>query len=283
MSNGNVVLKPPSITGARKIESPVVTRVTMLIYGLSGSGKSYMLRSVKEDQRLLPAIAMICDEGHASIVDLVDATLFQMYSTPQLDDINDILDVLSSQPTFYRTIIIDNITVAHYNALLGSAKERVASRNRGDPAILEQSDYGNARNKLLATVGNLMYHPKFANINIVMTAQAGSTVEDGTGVRTFDIGSPGKIATELPGYFDVVGYLYNEAPSPSQVRQAKAANQPIPQPVRYLQTNQTSTILTARNRGGLLPDTIPNPTIGSIIAAYKRGKQPTKTTTAVAV
>lgn len=269
-------LKPPVLNGLRKITSPNVPRVTMLIYGLSGSGKSYMIRSIKDDPRLLPAIILVCDEGYATIVDLVDEENFHIYTAPQLDNLLENMQILASSTPYYRTICIDNITVAHYNALLASARERHATRGRGDPAVLEQSDYGNARNKLLSTVGTVMYEPKFANVNIIVTAQASATVEENTGVRTFDIGSPGKVATELPGFFDVVGYLYNESPSAAQIRAAKAANEPPPQPKRLLQVEQTSSILVARNRGGFLPGTIVDPSIGPIIAAYKKPKPQNK-------
>lgn len=264
------VLKPPKLTGGRQVRPAALDRVTALIYGLSGSGKTFLLRGLVESSLLYPALILSCDEGHASLVDLVDDEKMLLFSTPRVEDIEKLVDSLLTQTPYFRTIAIDNISILHLNALYKAAEDRVARSGRGTSVVFEQADYGIARTSILTMISGLLYQPALANVNIIVTAQAASIVDDATGVRTVDINHPGKVAVELPGYFDIVGYLYNESPSATEIRAAKANNQPPPESRRILQMSQTSTVLVGRNRGNKLGESVTNPNLGKLLPFYRK-------------
>lgn len=264
---GKVNLPLPTVKAA------VPTRFSAFIYGYSGSGKSYMLRSLVEDPALNPALVLVCDSGHATYQDLIDEDKFFVAETPNIDDVITMTDWLLKQKNVFRTVVIDNATELHRSALMAAARNRVATTGRGTISTLEQSDYGVARLQILNIMSTLAM--RLPNVNIVVTALAADYNDEMMGLQQIVPNLGGKLAAEVPGFFDIVGYLWTKTPTANERREAEKAGKKLT-PVRMLTTNQTNTVIQARNRGGKLGTEVVDPTFPRIYSLFTGRKAAAK-------
>lgn len=258
---GKINLPLPTV----KAVTPV--RFTALVYGFSGSGKSYMVRSLMEHPNLNPALVMVCDAGHATYQDLIDDEKFFVAETPNVPDVVTMVDWLLKQKNTFKTVVIDNLTELHRSALLAAAKERVNKSGRGTDYVLEQADYGVARLQILNILSSITM--RLPQTNIIVTAAASEREDEMLGLAQISPNMSGKLSSEVPGFFDVVGYLWTKTPTAAERREADRAGKKLT-PVRVLTTNQTSTITQARNRSGKLGLEMVDPTYPKIYEAFTR-------------
>lgn len=255
------------------LEPKVVGRITAFIYGAPGSGKTFLLRSVVDEPRMLPALLLVCDQGQASIIDLVDnKKLFAMpiSETPTkstLTQLEEVVNWLGDNPSKFKTLLVDNVTELHRNFLMAQAKGRVTAAS-STKSIYEvtQNDYGVARNQFLVLISAITL--KLPALNVVVTALASMKTDDVTGTTYVMPHINGKLADEVPGYFDVVGFLSRKGPTAMERRAAAAAGT-VTKDLMMLQVAQTSTVIQARNRGNKLgSEPLINPTLSQIYRAY---------------
>ena len=242
-----------------KIESVTPTRFTAYIYGFSGAGKTYMLREVAKPP-LSPALIMVCDEGQASFQDLITEDKITAVATTDLTAISDIFNWLvriqEAGKLHYKTIVIDNISELHRDTLRWHAENRASGNSGKSDFEHTQSDYGNARTQIMSVVASFV--KTFREVNFIVTSTASRTQDAITGMTYIDPGLPGKLSQEIPGFFDLVGFLEMRQPHPSEVRKAKASNITL-SPSRVLVVDQTNTISSARCRGGVFTGEVINP------------------------
>lgn len=262
---GKVALPLPPLKSAQP------TRFTAFIYGYSGAGKSFMLRSLLENPNLFPALVLVCDAGHATYQDLIDDDHLTVIETPGIDQIDTMIEWLLKNPHPYKTVCIDNLTELHRSALQSAAKDRVARTSRGTSIVMEQADYGIARTQVLNLLSTAaMRMPK---VNFVVTALAGDLADEVSGLTHVVPALAGKLGTEVPGFFDIVGYLYTKTPTAAERREAERKGTKA-QSSRILVTSQTSTVLQARNRGGKLGTEVVDPTFPKIYSMFTERVKP---------
>ena len=239
------------------VKTTAPRRFTSFVYGYSGAGKSYMLRSLLSDSALFPALVLVCDSGHATYIDLSNDDTFQIVETPTIENVIEIINWLGTNSHPFKTLAIDNVTELHRTALNEAASRRVNDKGRGTTYRLEQSDYGEARNQILSSLATVaMQMPR---LNFITTALAYDVADEMTGLSYVQPNLAGKLATEIPGFFDICGYLYTKSPTASERRQAEREGKKL-QSHRILVTAQTQTIVQARNRGGKLNEQVIDPT-----------------------
>lgn len=257
---------PRTITAVK--QSDIQRRVSALIYGFPGAGKTYLARSIAADPKLLPAIIVVCDSGELTLKDLVNETDF-IVVRGDLSSLSHVFNFLNSaKGTDIKTIFIDNLTELHRTAMQERAK--ISSQNKENRSEHEytQNDYGVARNQILSVVGS--FATKLPNHNVFATALAYNNQNELTNQTTIEVDLAGKLGVEVPGYFDLVGYLGVDTPKPSVIRAAEKAGKPAPQSQRVLIPYQTRQIPIARNRGGVFTEPIYDPNLSLIHDAMSR-------------
>lgn len=235
-------------------------RVSAFIYGFPGSGKTYLSRTLMDHPHLMPALICVCDAGELTIKDLADEENFVVVRA-DLAVLSDVFNFLASTRSQFRSVFIDNITELHRSALIERARITSANKPRTEHEYT-QNDYGIARNQILSVTS--AFALKLPNTSVFVTSLAHSLTDETTGSVTIEPALAGKLTGEVPGYFDVVGYLSVETPKPMQLRQATKEGKPAPEAQRVLTVSASSKIPIARNRGGLLGVAVEDPNLAKI-------------------
>lgn len=264
---GRPTAAPSRFPFATIASNTLTTRFTAFIYGFSGSGKTYLARTVLEDIRMYPALVCICDRGDLTLRDIVDDEKLVVTNTRSFGDFNPIFEYLKSRNNVFKTVIVDNLSELHRSGLIDQAKRSSQNKDSRTGHEFTQQDYGVVRNQLLGLVSNFALE---LNINVIFTALASSSVDQITGVTSIEPNLSGKLAHEVPGYCDVVGYLSVKTPTLREQKEGRV------EPVRTLQVTQSSNVQTARNRGGKLGQEMQNPTLSRIFSAMVGSSQSTQ-------
>lgn len=185
-----------------KIEKPGMNQhVKALIYGPSGHGKTRFLGTMQQDPRTSPALLIDFEGGDQSLsrldMDMVRVRDWKGYS--------EVYSELQAG-TKYKAIGIDSISETETFSLLAILSgETPFNRGNATEDQLTQGDYGVSHiqiKRLIRKFRDLPYH-----VFITSLSQEVNEVKVGM------IKKPalsGKMADEIPGIMDVVGYLAQE-------------------------------------------------------------------------
>jgi hypothetical protein len=234
------------------------TRFTAFIYGFSGTGKTYIARTVLDDPALYPALVCICDRGGLSLQDVVDDERLVVTDTRTVKDFNAIFDYLKNKPHNFKTVIIDNLSELQRSGLIEQAKRASENKDTRTGHEFTQQDYGIVRNQILSLVSNFTLE---LSLNVILTALASKSTDQITGIESIEPNLAGKLAAEVPGYCDVVGYLSIKPPTMIERKAGQT------EPTRNLQVVQSTQVATARNRGGRIGTDMVNPTLPKLFHA----------------
>ena len=168
-----------------------------LIHSPAGHGKTHLLGTAQEDERTYPMAFLNFEAGESSLAGL-DIDVFDIKTWA---DYNEVYAQLSAKGNGgYKSVGVDSITETQVAGLL----EILASDGkRADPDQLAQQDWGIILVKMRRFVRHFV---KMLPMHVLMTALS----KDDTIARVGQVKVPavqGGFAAELPGIFDVVGYL----------------------------------------------------------------------------
>jgi hypothetical protein len=181
----------PNIVQAQRSRYPKA-----LFFGPYGCGKTRLLATANQDERTAPILLLNFEGGESSIagsgVDMVRITSWEEY--------NEAFDYLSRADHPYRSIGIDSITETHIFALFNILENE--GDKRRNPNLIEQGDYGTASVQLRRLIREFRDLP----LGLFVTALE----REETDAREGLVKKPalsGRLADEIPGIVDVVGYL----------------------------------------------------------------------------
>lgn len=177
-----------------KAKELTMNNLNVLLYGDSGVGKTTTIATA-------PGPVLVLDmEGGSLPLAGKDVDLVKVKSP---DDIRETLQGVKSGKFEYRTVALDSITEM-YKVIMDEVirTNPNVSRAYGDQA--SQSDYGRATELMRRAIRAFRDLP----VHVVFTALAQDLKDEVDGSVTRLPSLPGKLAYELAGYVDIVGYVF---------------------------------------------------------------------------
>jgi phage nucleotide-binding protein len=218
----------------------VVKHFNFLVYGDPGTGKTTLLSTAQEHPDTSPVLLIDVEGGTATVrhkeIDVV--------SVRSVDQLMEIYNELRKDPGHYKTIGIDSLTELQKLDMNDIMVDLIKRRPDLDPDVPSQREWG----KSIQHTRNIVRRFRDLPYHVVFTALAKTEV-DSDGTREILPNFPGKLAGEIPGFLDVVGWL--------NVVEEKGVFE------RRLQVQPTRRV-KAKDRLGIGGPTLVNPTISMI-------------------
>jgi hypothetical protein len=225
----------------------LVDWINALFYGEPGAGKTWLGGTADDDERTSPVLVVDIEGGvttlrHRSKVDVVSVR-----SMPELEKLhNDLYHSIEDGGIYYKTLMLDSLPELADLDMRFIMKDAYSKNpEKVDKDVPSQREWGKSRSHMRTIVRAFRDLP----CHTIFTAQVGTLQEEGQPTKYFP-GFAGKLRTEIPGFMDIVGYLYPEV-EPSGVI------------VRKLQVQGTRRVV-AKDRTSSLGGILENPTIPMI-------------------
>jgi len=221
---------------ADRVTTPdAINFLNVLAYGLFGSGKTTLAGTAQDHPMTSPILMLDVEGGTTTLRHRKDIDVIQVRS------IGDVVDVHNTLRTdndgFYKTVAIDSLSELH------DLDMREIMRRRDPNADVAQiQEWGQARNHMRKIVRAYRDLP----MNTIFTAQLDIDKDNITGAIQYSPSFSGKLKTELPGFIDIVGYLY------TTIEEEEI--------IRTIQFGQTRRVM-AKDRTGVLGGKLDSPTI----------------------
>jgi hypothetical protein len=216
-------------------------RMTVLVIGKPGAGKTSLLRTIPEGEKVFVASA---EAGLLAVNDLLERNVIEGWVIQSLADVDSALMHLESDPgwcNYYQWVFVDSLTELSAMCYL-LFKDKY--QDRKDSFNLWES-YSNRITGIIKRFRDL---PRY---NVVMTCL--EKVETDEAKRRFvlpDVQMKG-VSSRLPSYFDEVFYMTDYIPRPEAVVKGPQPP-PAPQaPARVFHT-QPSNYQPGKDRSGKL-------------------------------
>jgi hypothetical protein len=230
--------------------------VKLLLYGVPGSGKTYLAGSASEVARMSPVLFIDIEGGTKTLrnvfpdVDVIrirdkfdDKGRLVKSAWKRLFEVYE--DLRRGVP--HNTIVLDSLTEAYKMSMYSVMADVMKSgdRQNQDPDVPAVRDWGKSSEQIRRMVRALRDMDK----HVIFTALQNDVKDQMTGAVTSKPSLPGKLADEIPAYIDEVLYLW-----------VKAGKEGVE---RKILTEPTGKFI-AKDRSGMLPTTMTNPTMARI-------------------
>jgi len=220
--------------------------VNVLIYGESGVGKTVLSGSSSVIEEMSPTLYLDIEGGGMSLLDFypnVETAPIKKWAELQA-----IYDELYRGKSKYKTVIIDSLTEAQKLAM----RDHMAVSANRDASIDEDVPQMQHWLKNIEQMRRFVRAMRDLPMNVVFTALEAQE-KDNRGRWQTRPSMNGKLQQELPGFFDLVLYMYNKT--------EKVDKQVVTK--RMLLTKRTDTV-QAKDRSNKLPQVIEEPTMEDV-------------------
>lgn len=192
-----------------KVVSPdTIQFVNALIYGDVGAGKTFLGGTADDDERTRPLLVFDIEGGLTTLKDRTEVDTIPIRSVKEVESNYNKLhaSIKADGSLYYKTVMIDSgpeLADLDLKEIMGEAYSR--NPDKIDKDVPDQRGWGKGRAHMRAIVRAFRDLP----CNVIITAQVGILQEEGQPTKFFP-GFAGKLRTEIPGFMDIVGYLYTE-------------------------------------------------------------------------
>lgn len=241
------------LRAALEVQPPtIIDWLNLLVYGDPGCGKTHMLGTAADSKETSPVLVFDVEGGLVTIRDKnVDVVVIR--TRRELEEgYNKLHSSIKNGKLYYKTVGIDSLPeLAALDMKLIMKEAYNANPDKVDIDVPSPREWGKCREHIRTIVRAFRDLP----CNVVYTAQAGMIKEENQPSKFFP-GFAGKLATDVPGFMDIVGYLTTKNDQGIVTRN-----------MQVLGTNR----VVAKDRTGTLGDVVTNPDLPMLLEIIKKG------------
>lgn len=175
--------------------------LNLLVFGEPGAGKTYLSGTAQDHPKTSPVLILDVEGGTVTLRERPDIDVVQVRSIEQIVEIH--YKLYQENNGYYKTVVIDSLTELQKLDMSDIMRELVQRRPDRDPDVPDVREWGKTGNHMRKIVRGFRDLP----MNTILTALV-DPYKDSSGKVVLYPNLPGKMRTELAGFFDVVGYLY---------------------------------------------------------------------------
>ncbi len=219
--------------------------LNLLIYGKPGVGKTTFLGTAEDDVRSRDVMLVDIEGGvlsighrgkHLDIAPMKPGVISRVYTHLNEDEHN------------YKTVCLDTVTELQKFAMAQIMNDVTASKPDRDADMPQLQEWG----KCIEQVRRIIRMYRDLPVHFIATAHEQDVKDERSGEITCGPSLPGKLALELPGFFDIVGRLYTTTTKNEKTNEMQIERRLMVQPTgKYI----------AKDRSGKLGFELINPTI----------------------
>lgn len=218
----------------------------MLVYGESGVGKTTLAGSAVEVPEMRPVIFLDIEGGTLSLRDTYPEV--EKVRIDSWYDLEYVYADLKSNPTKYKTVVLDSISELQefgMDEIMSRAVKKAEDEgDERDPDLPQIGEHGKSANRMRKVVRRFRDLP----MNTIFTALE-RVDEDAKRRKYVKPALAPKLAGQLPGFLDVVLYMYNKE---------------VDGEIKRICLSRKTDEVTAKDRTNRLPETIVDPTMSAI-------------------
>jgi hypothetical protein len=190
-----------------KPPSQIVDWLNLLVYGEPGAGKTWLGGTADDDERTRPLLVVDIEGGVTTLRHRQGVDVVTVRSMPELEKLhNDLYHSIQNGTMHYKTLMLDSLPELADLDMRFIMKEAYGRNpDKVDKDVPSQREWGKSRVHMRTIVRAFRDLPA----HTIFTAQLGTLQEEGQPTKYFP-GFAGKLRTEIPGFMDIVGYLYPE-------------------------------------------------------------------------
>lgn len=226
------------------VKSPEkIEYIKMLVFGESGAGKTTFLGTAQDSGLTSPTLLIDVEGGSVVLNDKPNVDVRQVRSTAGVEEI---ADILHKHKKYYATIQLDSLTdfrdINMAEVMMDQYKKKPETTDRHVPSPREWGRSGSQIKEVLRYLKDLPCH-------VIVTTLLEVKQDQRTGIEKMQPLLPGQLGKQVPGFFDIVGFL--------------RATEKNGTSLRTMQFKKTERVM-AKDRTKALPDVLDNPTIPEI-------------------
>lgn len=253
-----------------KRASELLGNLKILIYGQPGAGKTYFLGSASFAPEIFGKVLILCPDPGTLTLAFDDRMEEQceidiIQTSEQLDTWYEWLKVeMPKLPPEERfgTVCLDGYTDLSKMIMEETLKELHAQNHQRDP---DKPDVDHHQ-RLGILARREIRRFRDLPVNFICTALEHTVTDSGTGKMYITPSAGGQMKSELPSYFEIVGYLYTEC-----LHSKDAQGKLVETIVRRMRVQPDGKCL-AKDRTRRLGSVIENPSLPDIVRTIKSTK-----------
>jgi hypothetical protein len=176
--------------------------LNMLIYGEPGAGKTVFAGSADDVPEMSPVLVIDVEGGTFSLRDFYPN--IESVRVRSMDDIQFVYAALVENPSRYKTVVLDSLTEIQKIIMQSIMKKVVEDDPERDPEVPSIREWGKSGEQVRRVVRAF----RDLECHTIFTALVDSDKDNKTGKTTNYPSLPGKAKREIPGFVDIVAYLY---------------------------------------------------------------------------
>lgn len=239
----------------------------LLIYSPPGHGKTSLLGTVVGDKRLSPMLLIDFEAGVQSIRSKCrllkleqlgtvkpDVKMIDVVKVKTWDDFDFVHAFLAKGEHGYMSVALDSVSEMNYMNLQEAIEDGKIKDVRHDPDVAEQRDYLRSATQMRKLIRSF----RDLDLHTIFTCGSQEAQDPNTKLMQIRPALTGKLALEVPGLVDVVGYLAVSESDPDKDGNVTVSRILLTQPTgKYMAKD--------RSEGGKLSPMLVNPSLVNIL------------------
>ena len=221
--------------------------LNILVYGDSKVGKTRFAETAQACPTTSPTLLCHIDTGAPNLtdnsIDLVEITDYK--------ELDKVYDFLATGDSGYKSVIVDSLS-AWYRKVARHFVQRAHTKDptKNDELISGLQDHLRGYNATLLFCERFLSLP----LHTIVTMGAEDVIDGETNVIRTRPSVAGKLRSEIPGFFDVVGYMAMEGAKRSQ-----------PKTDRVMHLQNSFRVIAGMRAPNEVPAYIENPTVSALL------------------